>query len=115
MDIEEFYDADPRRRESDEVEFGQDWSDAAGVRCEISWVADTGELYAMREPNAPINMDPVGDEYIEKLPTESVTVEVLGVVPARDALDAVLDGWQQAMGTPNSVEWVRARVAASAS
>jgi hypothetical protein len=114
LDIEEFYDADPRRRESDEVEFGRDWTDADGVRCEISWVADTGELYAMREPDAPIDMDPVGDEYVEKLPTELVTVEVLGVVPARDALDAVLDGWQQAMGTPNSVEWVRARLAASA-
>lgn len=115
MDIEEFYDADPRRRESDEVEFGQDWSDAAGVRCEISWVADTGELYAMREPNAPINMDPVGDEYIEKLPTESVTVDVLGVVPDRESVDALLAGWEEAMRAPNSVEWVRARVAASAS
>jgi len=111
LDIEEFYDADPRRRESDEVEFGQDWSDADGVRCEISWVADTGELYAMREPDAPIDMDPVGDEFVEKLPTELVTVEVLGVVPGRDAVDALLAGWQDAMGAPNSVEWVVTRLA----
>jgi hypothetical protein len=111
VDIEEFYDADPRRRASDEVEFGQDWSDDAGVRCEISWVADTGEIYAMREPNAPINMDPVGDEFIEQLPTEAVLVEVLGVVPTRDAVDALLDGWEAAMGAPNSVEWVRDRLA----
>jgi hypothetical protein len=110
VDIEEFYDADPRRRVSDEVEFGQDWTDADAVRCEVSWVADTGELYVMREPNAPINMDPVGDEFIEQLPTESVTVEVLGVVATRDAVDALLDGWQQAMGAPNSIEWVRGRL-----
>jgi hypothetical protein len=95
---------------SDEVEFGQDWTDADAVRCEVSWVADTGELYVMREPNAPINMDPVGDEFIEQLPTESVTVEVLGVVATRDAVDALLDGWQQAMGAPNSIEWVRGRL-----
>jgi hypothetical protein len=111
LDIEQFYDEDPRRRSSDEVEFGRDWSDAAGGRCEISWVVDTGELYVMSEPNAPINMDPVGDEYIERLPTESVTVVILGVVPDRAALDAVLDGWQQAMGTKNSVNWVRERLA----
>jgi hypothetical protein len=115
LDIEEFYDADPRRRESDEVEFGQDWSDADGVRCEISWVVDTGELYAMREPDAPIDMDPVGDEFVEKLPTELVTVDVLGVVQGREAVDAMLAGWQEAMRAPNSVQWVRARVVSSSS
>ena len=50
MDIEEFYDADPRRRESEEIEFGREWSDASGMRTELSWVAATGELYAMAEP-----------------------------------------------------------------
>ena len=47
MDIEEFYDADPRRRASDEVRFGDEWTDADGGRYEVLWVADTGEVYAM--------------------------------------------------------------------
>ena len=50
MDIEEFYEADERRRRSEEIELGTEWLDADGVRYELSWVADTGELYVMREP-----------------------------------------------------------------
>jgi hypothetical protein len=111
MDIEQFYDADPRRRLSEEIEFGRDWSDGSGVRSEISWVADTGELYAMREPDAPINMDPVGDEFVESLPTESVTVEVLGTVVGREAVDQLLQGWEDEMVKPDSLNWVRQRVA----
>ncbi|MEX0948620.1 MAG: hypothetical protein WD296_07430 [Acidimicrobiia bacterium] len=111
MDIEQFYDADPRRRESEEVEFGRDWSDGSGVRSELSWVADTGELYVMWEPDAPIDMDPVGDVYEEKLPTEAVTVEVLGVFNSREAVDQLLEGWEDAMVQPDSLAWVRARVA----
>lgn len=111
MDIEQFYDADPRRRESEEIEFGRDWSDGSGVRSELSWVADTGELYVMREPDVPINMDPVGDEFVESLPTEAVTVEVLGVASGRDAVDQLLVGWEDAMVQPDSLAWVRARVA----
>ena len=53
MDIEEFYSADERRRHSAELEFGRDWNDDTG-RCGVSWVADTGELYLMREPNAGV-------------------------------------------------------------
>ena len=49
MDIEQFYSADERRRQSAEVEFGNNWFDAKGSRYEISWVEDTGELYAMLE------------------------------------------------------------------
>ena len=76
MDIEQFYDEDPRRRSSEETEFGRDWSDGSGVRSELSWVADTGELYVMKEPDAPIDMDPVGDEFVESLDTNVMTVEV---------------------------------------
>jgi hypothetical protein len=32
MDIEEFYQADERRRRSEEVEIGTDWHDADGAR-----------------------------------------------------------------------------------
>jgi hypothetical protein len=110
MDIEQFYDADPRRRESEEVEFGREWSDANGMRTELSWVADTGELYAMAEPTESVEMDPFGDTRVDALPTELVTVDVLGVITDRAQLDRVLDGWEQAMGTANSIQWVRDRI-----
>jgi hypothetical protein len=99
MDIEEFYDQDPRRRASDEIEFGREWSDNE-LRFEVSWVADTGEVYVMAEPYSR-----------REISTESVTVEVLGVIKARDAIDSALAGWQEAMAEPNSLAWVRERVA----
>lgn len=113
MDIEEFYDADPRRRESEEIEYGRDWSDASGTRVEVSYVVDTGELYSMQEPNAPIYMDPVGDTIEQDLPMEALGVVVLAVIPTRDEVDRLLDGWQQAMTGPNSIEWVRGKVASN--
>jgi hypothetical protein len=113
MDIEQFYDADPRRRESEETEFGREWSDAQGGRYELSWVADTGELYAMAEPVEQVYMDPVGDTRVGELPTELVTVDILGVVPDRAALDQLLDGWERAMKQPNGLQWVRDRLSQS--
>jgi hypothetical protein len=113
MDIEEFYDADPRRRESEEIEFGREWSDVNGMRTELSWVAATGELYAMAEPAGSVEMDPLGDTRVDDLPTELLTVEILGVVPDRAAVDELLAGWERAMEkSPNSLQWVRDRLAA---
>jgi hypothetical protein len=99
MDIEEFYDQDPRRRASDEIEFGREWS-ANGLRFEASWISDTGELYVMAEPTSR-----------HEISTESVTVEVLGIITGRDAINSTLEGWQEAMAKPNSLGWVRGRVA----
>ena len=50
MNIEEFYDADERRRESPELELGNEWRDADGYRYDLSYVVDTGELYSMAAP-----------------------------------------------------------------
>jgi hypothetical protein len=102
MDIEEFYDQDPRRRASDEIEFGQEWSEN-GQRFEVSWIADTGEVYVMAEPYSR-----------REISTESVTVEVLAVIEGRDAINSVLAGWREAMAKPNSLGWVRERVAGAA-
>jgi hypothetical protein len=74
MDIEDFYDQDPRGRASDEIEFGSEWSEN-GLRFEVSWIADTGELYVMAEPYSR-----------HEISTESVTVEVLAVIEGRDAI-----------------------------
>lgn len=111
MDIEEFYDQDPRRRASEEVELGQDWTDAGGGRTEVSWIADTGEVYLMAEPVEPVGSDGIGDLYVQGMPTDAVTVELLGTVASRAALDELFDGWAAAMTDKNSVEWVRARFA----
>ena len=113
MDIEEFYDADPRRRESEEIEFGREWSDANGMRTELSWVAATGELYAMAEPGGSVEMDPFGDTRVDDLPTNLLTVEILGTVAERAEVDQLLAGWEGAMDKkPNSLQWVRERLAA---
>ena len=59
MDLEQFYNEDPRRRHSEELEFGRDWTDGDN-RCEISWVEETGELYAMLEPEVGYAADGIG-------------------------------------------------------
>jgi hypothetical protein len=99
MDIEEFYEEDPRRQASEEIEFGREWSEN-DVRFEVAWIADTGELYAMAEPYSR-----------REISTASVTVEVLAVIKGRDAIDSVMTGWQDAMAKPNSLAWVRGRTA----
>jgi hypothetical protein len=103
MDIEEFYEGDPRRQASDEVEFGRDWYEG-DMRFEVAWIADTGEVFAMAEPVSR-----------KGISTESVTVEVLGVIDGRDAVDERLAGWQDAMRQSEGLAWVRAHVGGAAS
>jgi len=110
MDIEGFYEADERRRRSEEIELGTEWTDAEGVRHEVSWVADTGELYVMREPAAPMSEDGFGDEYSGSLPVAAVTVNVVGWIPTRERMEEVLAGWQDAMTPPNSLSWLDSRL-----
>ncbi len=112
MDIEDFYDADPRRRSSVEVELGQDWRDAHGVRYELSWIEDTGELYVMREPVPSGWATPFGGIHVygahsaDEKELEAMSVAVIAIVPTREEVEKLLDGWQQAMESPDSVAWV---------
>jgi hypothetical protein len=99
MDIDEFYEQDPRRRASEEIELGREWSEN-DMQFEISWIADTGEVYAMAEPYSR-----------REISAESVTVEILGVIPEREVVDSALAGWRDEMEKPNSLAWVRALVA----
>ncbi len=111
MDIEEFYDENPARRASEELEFGRDWSDNSGNHYEVSWVHDTGELYVMGAPVEPLFSDAVGDVFVQSLHTEDVVVTVLATIPERAVVEETLAGWSQAMTQTNSIEWVRDRVA----
>jgi hypothetical protein len=124
VNIEDFYDQDPRRRASDEQVFGREWSQES-VRCEVAWVADTGELYVMLEPGgevkvgvdpsvvfgalSPFNLSGVTST-TKAVPTDALTVEVLGVIERREDVERVMAGWQQAMAGANRIAWVRNRV-----
>jgi hypothetical protein len=111
VDLEQFYDEDPRRRASEELEFGRDWTDEANNRCEISWVEATGELYAMREPLVEYEADGLGGMYAPSPKVEQLWIDVIGIVSGREAIEAVMSGWENAMPGANSLEWVRVRVA----
>jgi hypothetical protein len=110
MDIEEFYEADERRRRSEEIELGTDWHDGQGVRYEVSWVADTGELYVMREPAPRMSEDPFGDIFSGSVSVDTLTVAVVGWIPDRDRLEQVLAGWQDTMAGDDSVSWLAGRL-----
>jgi hypothetical protein len=114
MDIEEFYSADERRRRSAEVEFGNNWFDVKGSRYEVSWIEDTGELYAMLElvPEAD-SWTPFGDIEVEEVKVDSLLVTVLAVVQSRDEIEALLEGWADQMLKPDGVHWVAERLAAA--
>ncbi len=118
-DIEAFYAADERRRSSAEIELGQDWHDTQGVRYELSWIEDTGELYVMAEAAPSGFVDPFGDELEPfgrwlgaSVPTSSLVVRILGRIPTREGLEQVLEGWEQAMGRPDSTRWIVERLRA---
>ncbi|MGH8989516.1 MAG: hypothetical protein ACRDXC_13135 [Acidimicrobiales bacterium] len=116
MDIEGFYDEDTRRRGSVEVEFGQEWRDVHGVRYELSWIADTGELYVMLEPTPSGWSTPFGGVHTrgahsaDAKELEAMTVLVVGTVSDRVAVEQLLSGWQQAIERPDSVAWLVQRL-----
>jgi hypothetical protein len=114
MDIEQFYSADERRRQSAEVEFGNNWFDIKGNRYELSWVEDTGELYAMLElvPEAD-SWTPFGDVEVKDMPVDSLVVTVLGTVGTRAEVEALLEGWADHMSGPDGVHWVADRLQAA--
>lgn len=72
MDIESFYEQNEARRESAEIEFGDEWTDASDNEYELSWVEATGELYLMVEPDAQVNEDIFGDFFVEDEPVNEL-------------------------------------------
>ncbi len=113
MNIEEFYDADERRRESPEVELGTEWRDAKGVRYELNWVQDTGELYVMVEPPPPEWEGPFGDIHVrtgDNAPVTGMSVFVVAHIQSHKELERVLSGWQGAMAEPDGVSWLAGRL-----
>ena len=99
MDIDEFYEADPRRRASAELELGSEWLGKDGVVHELNYVEDTGELYVLREPAPHVREDPFGGMHITDPPgyENRITVHVIAKISSVDELHKILEGWPQGM------------------
>ncbi|MHB8380525.1 MAG: hypothetical protein ACYDB2_11570 [Acidimicrobiales bacterium] len=110
MDIEAFYEQNEARRESSEIEFGNEWTDKELNEYELSWVEATGELYLMVEPQALVTEDMFGDFRVSGEPVSELTVVVVGAVPTRAALEDLLIGWENAMLEDNSLSWLYRRL-----
>jgi hypothetical protein len=115
MDIDEFYDADPRRRPSAELELGTEWKDADGVQHELNYIEDTGELYVLREPAPHISEDPFGGLRVKAPPgyDKKMTVHVIAHIPSVDQVHQILNGWQDAMRQEDGAQWLGDRLRAA--
>jgi hypothetical protein len=110
--IAAFYDADPRRRESEEVEYGDAWtrSEDSTATYRLSHVLATGELYVVREPHPGGILARYLDQLnVDQVDVDELTVDVLAVLPA-DEVPRALAGWQDAMTGTDSLRWVAERL-----
>ena len=94
--LEEFLADDPRRRDSQEVDFGVRWRSGSfhWPVYRVSWIASTREVYAVAMNGQGL----------------SRTVIVLGSSPNREAILRALDGWTDQVGKPDGLLWVRERL-----
>lgn len=108
--IEAFYEGEPgtighTRKWSREIDFGVWWRNRQQPwpRFRVSFVFDTGELYAVRQ--AAVDERP--------------NVIVLGVmltpegVGDLDRAEDALDGWAEQCGKPHSLQWAHERMVAA--
>jgi hypothetical protein len=97
--LREFRAARPTRRDSAEVHYGRPWLTVGfGPAYRVAWLAATGELFAVRLGPAD---------------TGGGAVEILAHVPDAGMLAGMLGGWQDAVGTFDSMRWLRSRVASA--
>jgi hypothetical protein len=94
MNLEEFYEANPLRKRSGEVDFGVMWRPPLHMSWHhrVSWIKYTGEVYAY---------DGATGEVL-----------VLGATPPnnREAIEAALEGWTNHIHDADSLTWVRYRL-----
>jgi hypothetical protein len=91
-----FHTADPRRRQSPDVDFGATWRrETSNDAYRLAWLRDTGELYTCR-----------ADGY----DGSCTDVTVIAVVASEEELDTLLEGWREARTAPDGLDWLLQRV-----
>jgi len=112
MDIDQFYDEDPRRRHSEEVVFGDQWIDDDGDRWRIGWIRDTGELWAMFEPaEIPVSfVPPAGPQWWPPVKGHDVTTFVLATISDEARVRELVGDWQSQQNEVDGFEQLASRL-----
>ena len=117
---EEFYSDNPARRRSPETDYGVHWRlDGWAGTWRVSYVRDTGEVYAVLQGPTQSGRLPTGEIIIATGPEEG-PVLLLGHFPWQPSnlenagphdvyyqgLEHLLSGWGERCGRPNGLVWV---------
>ena len=95
--LREFHHAHPARAASAEVDIGRPWRTVRfGPSYRAAWLPSTGEVFIVR----------LGPNH-----AGGGRVELLAHVPDATQLAEMLSGWRDAVGTFDSIRWLRARLA----
>ena len=122
--VEEFYSDNSARRSSPEAGYGVHWRlDGWTGTWRVSYVRDTGEVYAMFQGPTQFGRLPTG-ETVVSFGKEEGSVLLLGHFPIdeeagpRDVyyrgLEHLLEGWPERCVQPNGLVWVIEKLGGSA-
>ena len=101
--LDQYYAADERRRWSPECDYGCGWTANTGqiqITCRVSYVKETKEIYII-PTGCPDNELQVIAR-ISQTPGSSVYF---------GRLDKILKGWEEEMPKPNSLKWLKEKLA----
>ena len=119
-DLESFYSDNPARRYSPEADYGVHWllDDWPGT-WRVSYVRDTGEVYAVFQGPTRAGLIPTGETAVIS-GTEEGLVLALGTFPVDEnagpnevyyrGLDQLLSGWADHCTEPNGLAWMIQRI-----
>jgi len=132
-DIEAYYEAEPAARLSPESDYGCWWRDADGGVWRVSYVHETGDVYAIRSRGVESGLFRLGQEVValvssgraegpvvilgrlapwteDQAKASETPHRPMGIEPPPSA--TALEGWADFCGAQGSLDWVYYRVVA---
>src|SRR5688572_13851838 len=105
--LEQYYAETPKAKDSGERDYGVWWHDEHRNTYRVSWVYETGEIYALvvgRGGPLPDWIAWAGDR--PKGSRTTGPLAVLGIIATRAEVEKLLDGWADACGNASSIYWL---------
>ena len=115
LNVKQFY-LDERRRASCEVAFGLEWtvSSDPDATYGVHWIEATKEVYVLRGPKSPIflpnSLYGGASTVAPRFADDEYEVIVLGKVASKEVLGEALEGWEEQMAGPTSLQLIRERL-----